>query len=462
MRITFHGAARAVTGSMYLVEVGGRKLLLECGIHQGKREASEAQNRSLPFDPAGIEAMVLSHAHLDHSGNIPTLVKGGFAGRIAMTGATGDLLGIMLKDSAHIQASDLKTVNRRHQEAGLPPKEPLYTEEHVERALALFDTYPYDRPFSPMPGVTATFHDAGHILGSAMVELALTENGTTRTLFFTGDLGRKGMPIIRDPYQARKADYLMTESTYGDRVHGAFGDTVAKLERLVREVYQRRGKIVIPSFSVGRTQEIVYELHRMFNTGALPPMPIFVDSPLSANATEVFRAHPECFDEETVQLFGKEDDPFGFRRLTYVGSSEDSKKLNHIKEPCVIISASGMCEGGRILHHLANSLGDRRNMVLIVGFQAEGTLGRKLVEKRPSVRIFGQEHQVQAQVEVLNGFSAHADRNEIIDWVRSLGAVRRAFLVHGEEKQCLQLESSLQQLGVPATVPVLGQAEELT
>jgi metallo-beta-lactamase family protein len=312
-----------------------------------------------------------------------------------------------------------------------------------------------------MPGVTATFHDAGHILGSAMVELALTEGDIARTLFFTGDLGRKGMPIIRDPYQAGKADYLMTESTYGDRIHGSFQDTVARLEQLVRDVYQRRGKIIIPAFSVGRTQEIVYELHRMFNTGTLPPMPIFVDSPLSANATEVFRAHPECFDEETVQLFGKEDDPFGFRRLTYIGSSEDSKKLNHIKEPCVIISASGMCEGGRILHHLANSLGDRRNLVLIVGFQAEGTLGRKLVEKRPSVRIFGQEHQVQAQVEVLNGFSAHADRNEIIDWVRSLGAVRRAFLVHGEEKQCLQLEASLQQLGVPATVPVLGQAEEL-
>jgi len=462
MKITFYGAARTVTGSMYVIEVGGKKLLLECGIHQGRREESEQRNQKLPFDPAKIDAMILSHAHLDHSGNIPTLVKQGFAGDISMTSATRDLLGLMLRDSAHIQESDTVFVNKRRKRDGLPPKEPLYNMIDAEKALDSFVSYSYERTFSPMSGVKAVFHDAGHILGSAMVDLELTENGKTKRFFFTGDLGRKGLPIIRDPYQPEGADYLMIESTYGDRLHNPIEQSVQKLQDLVRQVCQRRGKVIIPAFSVGRTQEVVYELHKMFEANTLPRVPIYVDSPLSTNVTGIFKLHPECFDTETRAMITNHDDPFGFGRLTYVTNAEDSKKLNFLKEPAIIISASGMCEAGRILHHLRNSVGDPRNAVLIVGFQAEGTLGKKLVDKWPSVRIFGEEHQVKAQVEVLNGFSAHADKNELQGFVQQAkNGFRQIILIHGEEKQSLIFAQGLKDLDHKVEVPVPGQSMEL-
>jgi metallo-beta-lactamase family protein len=462
MKITFYGATRTVTGSMYVIEVGGKKLLLECGIHQGPRDKSEQQNQKLPFDPAQIDAMILSHAHLDHSGNIPTLVKQGFTGDISMTSATRDLLGLMLRDSARIQETDAVFVNKKRQREGLPPKQPLYTMTDAEKALDSFVSYSYERPFVPMPGIKAIFHDAGHILGSAMVELELTENGKTKKFFFTGDLGRKALPIIRDPYQPDGADYLMMESTYGDRLHNPIEQSIQKLQDLVSQVFQRRGKLIIPAFSLGRTQEIVYELHKMFEANTLPRVPIYVDSPLSTNVTGIFKLHPECFDAETRAMVTEHLDPFGFGRLTYVTNSEDSKKLNSLKEPAIIISASGMCEAGRILHHLRNSVGDPRNAVLIVGFQAEGTLGRKLVEKWPSVRIFGEEHQVKAQVEVLNGFSAHADKNELLGFVQQAkGGFGQVILIHGEEKQSLIFAQGLKDLNYKVEVPVAGQSMEL-
>jgi len=462
MKITFYGATRTVTGSMYVIELGGKKLLLECGIHQGPREQSEQQNLKLPFDPAQIDAMILSHAHLDHSGNIPTLIKQGYAGDISMTAATRDLLGLMLRDSAHIQEADTAYVNKKRKQQGQPEKQPLYTMADAEKALDSFVSYSYERTFSPMTGVKAVFHDAGHILGSAMVELELNENGKTKSFLFTGDLGRKGLPIIRDPYQPKGADHLLMESTYGDRLHSPIEESTRKLKDLVQQVCRRKGKVIIPAFSVGRTQEIVYELHRMFEANTLPRVPIYVDSPLSVNVTGIFKLHPECFDAETRAMITNHDDPFGFGRLTYVTNSEDSKKLNAMKEPAIIISASGMCEAGRILHHLRNSVEDTRNAVLIVGFQAEGTLGKKLVDKWPSVRIFGEEHQVRAQVEVLNGFSAHAGKDELLDFIqKAKNGFGQVTLVHGEEKQSLAFAQSLKELGHKVEVPVYGQSMEL-
>lgn len=462
MKLTFHGAAREVTGSMFLLEAGGRRLLVDCGLYQGKRDESEAKNREMPFDPASIDAAVLTHAHLDHSGRLPVLAKKGFRGRVHMTPATQDLLDIMLRDSARIQESDIKFVNKRHRERGLPPKEPLYDEDDVERCLAQFVGVEYGRTFEPIPGMRTTFRDAGHILGSAMIEVDVSANGSSKRILFSGDLGRKGMPIIRDPHQPRETDVLLMESTYGDRLHGELGDTAGKMEALVRQAYKQGGRVVIPAFSVGRTQEIVYQLHQMFNQGRLPPIPIFVDSPLSANATEVFRSHPECFDRETNRLFGREDDVFGFRRLTYVGSAADSKKLNDRQGAFIVISASGMCEGGRVLHHLAHSVGDPRNLVLIVGFQAQGTLGRRLVEKHDRVRILGDEYRVRATVRTLNGFSAHADRDGLLGFVRGMErGPDLTFLVHGEEEQSLALAGQLKSDGRTVEVPSPGQTVEL-
>lgn len=458
MKITFWGAAKTVTGSQYVIDVGGKKLLLECGIRQGPREESEAANRNLPFAPAAIDAMVLSHAHLDHSGNIPSLVKNGFRGDICMTAATRDLAALILRDSARIQEADVAFVNKKRGRNGKPAKEPLYTTEDAERALGQFVGYPYERAFSPLPGVSCTLHDAGHILGSAMVDLTLTEGGRSVRFWFTGDLGRKGLPILRDPVQGTRADYLLTESTYGDRVHGDIGGTSAKLERIIKKVIARKGKVIIPAFSVGRTQEIVYELHQMFDAGKLPAVPIFVDSPLSINVTAVFRMHEECWDDEYRRRFQADGDPLGFGRLTYIGSAEESKKLNDFNRPCVIISASGMCEGGRVLHHLRNSVGDPRNLVLIVGFQAMGTLGRRLVEKQSPVRIFGEPHEVRAEVEVLNGFSAHADHDELMAYVKGFsGGAGKVLLVHGEAAQTAALAESVTTLGLPVVVPELGQ-----
>jgi len=459
MKVIFHGAAKNVTGSMHLIEIGGKKLLLECGIHQGRREESENRNKTLPFDPADIDAMILSHAHLDHSGNIPTLVKNGFKGDIYMTSATRDLLGVMLRDSAHIQESDIKYLNKRRATKGLPLKEPLYTMDDAERSLDYFVSLSYERPFSPLPGVKAIFHDAGHILGSAMVDLELSENGQKKRFFFTGDLGRDHLPIIRDPYQPSGADYLLMESTYGDRVHGPIEETSRKLQQTVSQVFGRRGKIIIPAFSVGRTQEIVYELHGMFEAGRLPAVPIYVDSPLSVNVTNIFKMHPECFDKETRLQIENHHDPFGFGRLTYVQTVEESKRLNETKGPCIIISASGMCEGGRVLHHLRNSLGDSRNMVLIVGFQAQGTLGKRLVEKEPTVRIFGEEQEVRAEVKVLNGYSAHADRNDLLGFAENMKeGVGKIILVHGEEVQSQSLADAFRQKGKDVLVPDPEQA----
>ncbi len=456
MKLRFMGAVRTVTGSMHLLTVNGSNILLDCGLFQGRRQEAFERNRNLPFQAGDVDVLILSHAHIDHSGNIPSLVKSGFQGNIFATFATRDLCAAMLRDSAHIQEQDVEYVNKKRARQGLPPVEPLYSTQDATGSLQYFIGVGYDRTFGVAPGVKATFHDAGHILGSAITVLDIEEDGRQCRLAFSGDLGRKNMPILRDPSPIHDVDYLIIESTYGNRQHESPAEAQAALRRVVAETYRRGGKVIIPAFSVGRTQEIVYTLHRLIETRQIPELPIFVDSPLSVNVTEVFRLHPECYDEETARfiLSDRHPDPFGFKRLRYIRDVEDSKELHFLREPAIIISASGMCEAGRILHHLKNNIEDSRNTILIVGWQAPDTLGRKLVEHWEKVRIFGEEYQVKAEVEVINGYSAHADRGELLDYVRPLhsGRLKQVFVVHGEEEASLALADGLRELGVPDVV----------
>jgi len=462
MNLQFLGAARTVTGSMHLLVVNGSRILLDCGLFQGRRQESFERNRKLPFDAADIDALILSHAHIDHSGNIPSLVKNGFQGNVYATPATRDLCSAMLRDSGHIHEEDATYVNKKRARQGLPPVEPLYTQEDAARSLEHFVSVGYHRPLLVAPGVTVSFHDAGHILGSAVVVLDLEENGTKNRLVFSGDLGRQGMPILRDPEPVEGADHLIIESTYGDRLHDPVEDQDRELRDVVLDTYRRGGKVIVPAFAVGRTQELVYALHRLVEARELPALPIFVDSPLAVNVTEIFRLHPECYDREVREFMeaGNRRDPFGFRRLTYVRSTEGSKELNFLREPAIIISASGMAEAGRILHHLKNNIEDARNTVLIVGWQAPDTLGRRLVERQPVVKIFGEEHRLQAQVQTINAFSAHADRKELLDYARQLNPERlqSTFVVHGEEAASLALAEGLAGLGMTQVfVPRAGE-----
>jgi metallo-beta-lactamase family protein len=459
MRILFAGAARTVTGSQHLLEFEGARLLLDCGLFQGRRRESNERNRNLPFDPRGVDAMILSHAHIDHAGNIPTLVKQGFAGSITCTPATRDLCAVMLQDSAHIQVADAEYMNRKHADTLDEPVVPLYDEQDAVRALQHFRGLDYHRPARVLPGVTCTFLDAGHVLGSAIVQLDIDRPPDRLRLVFSGDLGRRHMAILRDPEIPEDPDVLILESTYGDRVHGPMAGMEAKLAEVVNRAVARKGKILVPSFALERTQEFVYALNRLISRRAIPSIPIFVDSPLSVRITDIFKLHPECFDEETRAFLQKNGDPFGFDTLTYVSRAEDSKALNGRDGPLMIIAGSGMCEAGRILHHLRHGLEDERNMVLIIGYQAPHTLGRKLVERQPTVRVFGVERALEAEVVVMDEFSAHADREDLADFVaRCRGRLRRVFLVHGEEGQATAMAARLEPLGAETLhVPMPGE-----
>lgn len=460
------GAVRTVTGSMHLLEANGDKVLLDCGLFQGKRAEAREKNKRFPFDPREITTLVLSHAHIDHAGNIPNLVKQGFQGEIICTSATRDLAEIMLEDSANIQEKDAEFLNKKAAKRGghFEPAEPLYTVEDARLSITQFRSIPYGREETVARGVRVSFRDAGHIIGSASVGLTIDAGGgRERRVTFTGDVGRPEMPIIRDPEPLAEADLVISESTYGDRVHPPIEDQQAKLRDVVKRTADRGGKVIVPAFSVGRTQNLVYFLHHLFLRGELPPLPIYVDSPLSSKATMVYRAHPECYDEETRTGFlegGR--DPFGFSRLTYITAVELSKALNTRPGPYVIIASSGMCEAGRILHHLKNNVGDPRNTVLIVGFQAEHTLGRRLVEKAPTVKIFGDEYPVRCEVVTMNGLSAHADREGLAGMFRALRAKPRAtLLVHGEVPQGEALRVRLRAEQVESLLPVAGQKYEV-
>lgn len=468
MQITFYGAAQTVTGSQHMIEVNGLRLLLDCGLYQGKRAEANERNRHLPFDASKVDVMVLSHAHTDHAGNIPNLVKSGFKGDIICTHATRDLCAVMLMDSGHIQERDVEFVNKKNKKRGQPLVDPIYTQADAAASLDSFTSQAYNRPHLIAPGITLTFIDAGHMLGSASVILDIEDkaDGKDVRLVFSGDIGRKGIPIIRDPHFPDSADILIMESTYGDRTHEPYPDAEKELERIVNHTYRRGGKIIVPAFAVGRTQQLVFSLNQLAQKGDIPRLPIYVDSPLAVNTTDVFRSHPECFDAETQQFImqgGGKRDPFGFQDLFYTRSVEESKQLNFLRESAIIISASGMAETGRILHHLKNNIEDPRTTVLIVGWQAPETLGRRLVDGEKIVNIFGEKYHNNATVEVLNGFSGHADRNELLDWVEPMKRKpRRTFLVHGELAAANALAAGLRQrYGLQVDIPTWKQSFEV-
>jgi metallo-beta-lactamase family protein len=461
--ITFWGAARAVTGSRHLLHFNGENVLLDCGLVQGRRAEADALNRQLSFDAREIHAVVLSHAHMDHSGNLPSLARHGFAGPIYCTPATASLLEIMLRDSAHIQARDAEFLNKSRRD-GEPPVKPLYDLRDVERALGQVQGKRYRKAFTVSHGLSCIFRDAGHILGSATVSLELQRKGQEPlTVVFSGDLGRRNLPILRDPERVPAADVLVIESTYGDRFHEDIRASEAHLGEIVARTVARGGKVIVPAFSVGRSQELIYELNELIKAGKLPEIPIFIDSPLTAKASQIFSEHRECFDEETWQLIRAGDDPFGFERMHYIENVEESKQLNQMHKPCVIISASGMAEAGRILHHLANNIEDERNTVLIVGFQAVNTLGRRLEEGARQVRILGSSYSVRAEVASLHAFSAHADRKDLLEFVAQMDRKpAKTFVVHGEEKQSQALAEGLRAMGLAdVKIPAHGETHAL-
>ncbi|HET6993078.1 MAG TPA: MBL fold metallo-hydrolase, partial [Bacteroidia bacterium] len=435
MHIKFMGAARNVTGSRHLLSVNGKNILLDCGMFQDKANIRADHNMDLGFDASGIDYLILSHAHIDHSGCIPRLVKKGFRGRIFATPATIDLCVVMLADSARIQESDTKYKNKRLALEGKKPVEPIYDEDDVAESLKLFEPVGYNQKFTIEKGIRFTYTDVGHIIGSAAVNLELIENNKTTLLTFTGDIGRYHDLLLKEPQAFPQADYIICESTYGDRLHDATEDAAVKLLEVVRHTcIEKKGKLLIPAFSLGRTQEIVYTLDRMRTNGLLPRIPVYVDSPLSTNATDIMRKYSGSFNSEVLEYMKIDKDPFGFNGLVYIRDVEESKALNNSKEPCIIISASGMLDAGRIKHHLANNIGNVNTTVLMVGFSAEHSLGAALIRGEKEVRIFGDMYKVKAEVVTIHSYSAHADYKEMIRFLscQDKKKVKRIFLVHGE------------------------------
>ena len=451
MKIIFDGAAQTVTGSQHLLEINGSKLLLECGLFQGRRKDTYERNLNFPFDPTKIDAMILSHAHIDHSGNLPNLIKCDYHGPIYTTPATAHLANIMLLDSAHVQEADVFYLNKRKARRGEPPVEPLYNQEDAAHVAQHFHPVPYDEEFEPVPGVRAKLVDAGHILGSAAVVLDIEEKGKKLRLWFSGDVGRRKLPLLRDPVLPAEADYLIMESTYGDKPHRDPELAYEELRQVVSRTVERGGKVIVPAFAVGRTQELVYDLHQMMDKHEIPAIPVYVDSPLAVNASEVFRAHPECFDEETREFVrsDRHHEALGFSHLTYTHSVEESKALNDRKDPMVIISASGMAEAGRILHHLKNNVENPKNAVLIVGWQAPYTLGRRIAEREKRIKIFDEWYELRAEVATIGGLSAHAGQNLLVEYAATVkGTVKQTYLVHGERKPAEMLQGLLKEQGM--------------
>lgn len=465
MHIEFVGAAREVTGSCHLLHVNGHVVALDCGMFQGRRSESRVKNEKLPYDPEQLDALVLSHAHIDHAGRLPFLVKQGFRGMIWATAATRDLCAVMLADSAHIQEKDAEFLAKR----GQPHAEPLYATEDATRTQKQMIGVPYEKWFDVVPGVRAQFVEAGHILGSASVVLEITEHGETKRVVFSGDVGRSGLPIIRDPAPPKGgADVVIMESTYGNRDHESVEGAREHLAKVVRETSARGGRTIIPSFAVGRTQELVYDLHALHRAGQIPSVPIYIDSPLAFNATAVFELHPEVFDR-TEDLIRITNDLFSFPLVKFTRDVSESKALNSAIGPMVIISASGMAESGRILHHLLRGANDPRNTILIVGFQAEHTLGRRIVERRQVLKIFGDEVPLRADVQVLNGYSAHGDRTELRAWLNAVRdggtkvgrAAPRVHLVHGEPEAQDALAAALKADGYTVDAPAPGETRPI-
>lgn len=466
MKLKFLGAAREVTGSKILLTMdSGKRILLDCGMFQGKGLETDNLNRDIGIDPSLIDHIILTHAHIDHSGLIPYVYRLGFRGSVICSNATRDLCSIMLADTAYIQEHDTKTFNKRRAKKGLPLITPLFTQEDAKECMAHFIGVPYEMKFRINDNIKVKFTGTGHMLGSGVANLIITENGQTFRLAYTGDIGRPANRILAPPKVFPQADILITESTYGDRLHQ---DLVSADEELLRTVnytcVEKGGKLIIPSFSVGRTQEIVYSLNTFFNKGKLPRVEIFVDSPLAVNATTIFRMHPECFNKEILQVMEKDADPFGFNSLTYITRHEDSKKLNDYKNPCIIISASGMMEAGRIKHHLANNISDARNTILVVGYCSPVTLGARIARGDKEVSIFGTVYKVNADVRQIDSFSGHGDYKEMIHFLscQDKNAIKKIFLVHGEYETQLHYSERLQESGFSnIQIPAMKQEFEV-
>jgi len=449
MHITSHGAARGVTGSKHLVEINGKRILFDCGMFQGHRKEAAEKNQTLPFSVDDIDAVVLSHAHIDHSGILPMLARKGYEGKVFTTPATRDLCAVMLLDSANIQERDASWLSKR-QQTFVPP---IYTDIHVREIMRRFISIPYDVSFDILPDIRLTFKDAGHVLGSAMCLLEFAENGKQRRFIYSGDIGRKNAAILRDPWEPEQADVVIMESTYGNRDHDSIETLDAKLEDIIKRTHARGGKLIVPTFALERAQEFIVALKRLEVANRIPTLPVYVDSPLTVNVTEVFRLHTDLFDEDMRRLMEDAADPFELQHIQYIRGVEQSKKLNTIDHPVIILSAAGMCEHGRILHHLRNNCGDERNTILIIGFQAKHTLGRRIVEREPRIRIFGVEHDLRAEVKKLNALSAHAGRSELIAFgARLKNAAERILLVHGEDEALTALQEGLAEQGCTQTL----------
>ena len=465
MKISFLGAAKTVTGSCYLIEAKECKFLVDCGMFQGRSKEQSMNEEAFPFNPADLDFVVLTHAHIDHSGRIPKLYNDGFKGKVYATKPTVELCAIMLPDSGHIQEFENEWHNRKRERAGLPPEKPLYTFQNAVDSIQLFQSVSYGEVLKLHEGVRVRFNDAGHILGSSIIELWVGENSDETKIVFSGDLGNKGMPILRDPTIIESADYLVVESTYGNRLHA---DTNSKLDRFVNiisDTVDKGGNIVIPSFAVGRAQEIIYELNKQLDKKSdqykkMINIPVFVDSPLTVSATQVFRNNLDCFDEEARKYIENGDNPLDFPGLQFTQNADESRALNDRKDSIIIISASGMCEAGRIKHHLKHNLWRKESAVVFVGYQAEGTLGRKLVDGAKRVKIFGEDISVNARIEMIEGFSGHADRNGLLDWIGGFNRKPgKIFIVHGEEASMSEFSGSIEQkFGIETVIPSKGDS----
>ena len=461
MKITFHGAAQTTTGSMHLVEANGKRILLDCGLYQGHRKEAFETNRNMPIDPKTIDYVLLSHAHIDHAGNLPQLVRHGFRGRVICRRATRDLCDVMLRDSCWLQQRDLEYVNKKRKAQGKRLFEPLYEARDIDALMPLIESVPLHHPRLLGNGLSVTFHNAGHILGSALVQLDVeSQHGHNHRLLFTGDLGQPNQPIIKHYEYPEGADILITESTYADRLHPSEEDVEGRLKSYIDDIVQQRAKLIIPAFSVGRTQQILYFFNRLLAAKRIYPIPVYIDSPLSQKATAIYSDHKNCWNDEAARLIASGVDPLVFPGMKFVGTPQESMALNDLRGPMVIIAASGMCEGGRVVHHLKNAITDPRNIILIVGFQAENTLGRKIVDRKDPIKILGEELPFHARVHTINALSAHADRNGLMDFFDGVkGSVKRAFAVHGEPEKVAAMVDELKAHGAPSAVaPVPGQS----
>lgn len=463
MKITFYGAAQTTTGSMHLVEANGKKILLDCGLFQGHRKEAFEKNRNMPIDPSKIDAVVLSHAHIDHSGNLPQLMRRGFRGKVYARPETLELCAILLRDSCFLQKRDLEYVNKKRRAQGKHLFEPLYDEADVDALMECFVPIELHQPREIVKGATVTLYNAGHIMGSAQIQIDLQEHGVRRRVLFTGDLGQPNQPILRHYECPQGTDVILIESTYADRLHPSAEDVEGRLKGYIDDIIQQKSKLIIPAFSVGRTQQILFYLNRLLAAKRIYPIPVYIDSPLSQKATRIYANHPEVYNDATSALLRQGVNPLDFPGLKFIETPEQSMALNDLRGPMIIIAASGMCEGGRIVHHLKQAVSDPRNIVLIVGFQAENTLGRRLVDYTDPIKILGEELPLCARVQTINALSAHADRKGLMDWFDNVkSGVRKTFAVHGEPEKVAAMVELLKEHGAPSAIaPMPGETYEI-